>query len=115
MRRASGWPLAMFLLLTFAAGAAVLRRPPDAPRIEVTGSSPTPTPIVYRECPFCRGAFVVVVRDGAVFFVDHQFVKFPITKQSHFQTCETIFYRYVPDAVKVFLQRGAGRVIDEPM
>lgn len=84
------------------------------PKTSSVIGQPTPTPIAYRECPYCHNIFVVTVTNGSLFFKDHDFVRFPISRKTSFETCATIFFRYIPEAIKVFLERGSGRIVDTP-
>lgn len=96
-------------LLVFATAASASLPPQTTPTAAPTA---TPTPVTrYVECPFCRFVFPTKIVNAAYAFLDHDFIRIPITNTTDLETCADSYFRHAAEMAEVMRKVGAGRLV----
>jgi len=99
-------------LFIVAAGAFA-----DIPKATVSGgSTPTASPMLFRECPFCMRLYPGKANAERTQFVfdDHVFLSMPLSETVRFETCVWQYRKHAAEMFETMRKVGAGRFVEVP-
>ena len=74
--------------------------------------APTPTAPSYVQCTYCKFTFPAKrMTPGHYVFLDHEFIRIPVTGKTDFETCITSYFLHIEEMVEVMRKVGAGKIV----